>query len=231
MKKIVFISLILIVFIFCVNLSYADIEYEVLFDRIDPIDDIGIQPIYEIEVTLDNQVFLLGETLTVLNPYLIIDMKSYSGEILVYSGHKEKLLQNKTNRIKVKAERVNEIGEYSELYYWFWFYMNEIEVTPTPVITETPIPTIVSITPVPTKPIYTHNPTISSTISPTISADISPTSNEVLPSNEIVSGNDILLSNKSLPKTGEKSGFSWIAGGLIVLLGTFILVAKIKKKE
>jgi len=239
MKKLVSFSLILILLYSFTNLSYADTiyEYNVNFDKIKPIDQISIQPEYEINVTIDDQNINIGEYIITLNPYCIIDMNSYIEDTLVYTGHREKLLHRGYNRIVVKVNRVNEeLGQYRELYYWFYFPTIRTEVTPTPIITNSPSPTAITNSPIPTTTdLITVEPSNTGNITPTISEEPN-----IIPSNtpeNFITSNDKNVSskpvanNKNLPKTGEgKPLFMLVSGGFIMLLGTIFLVSNIKKK-
>jgi LPXTG-motif cell wall-anchored protein len=241
MKKLLSFSLILILLYLFVNLSYADTtyKYDVNFDKIQPIDMISDQPDYEINVTLDNEIINVGESIITLNPYLIIDMNYYIDDTLVYTAHKELLIYRKHNIIFVKVDRVNELGQYPNLYYWFYFSITKTEITPTPIITNSPTP--IKIT--------DNRPTNTGNILPTISPEqiiVSSNSpknfkssniknvlsnNKNKPSNNKNESSKIIANNKSLPQTGEeKPLFMLVGGGFIMLLGTIFLVSKIKKK-
>lgn len=231
MKKLVSFSLIVILLYSLVNLSYADTnyEYDVNFDKIQPIDMISNQPDYEINVTLDNQNINIGESIITLDPYLIIDMNYYIENTLVYTAHKEQLIYKSYNRIFIKVDRVNELGQYRNLYYWFYFSISKTEITPTPIITSSPTP--IKIT--------DNRPTNTGNILPTISPEQIVSSNikNVLsnnknkPSNNKNESSKTVANNKSLPQTGEeKPLFMLVSGGFIMLLGTIFLVSKIKKK-
>jgi LPXTG-motif cell wall-anchored protein len=230
MKKLLSFSLILMLLYLFVNLSYADTnyEYDVNFDKIQPIDMISNQPDYEINVTLDNQNINIGESIITLNPYLIIDMNYYIEDTLVYIAHKEQLIYKSYNRIFVKVDRVNELGQYRNLYYWFYFSISKTEITPTPIITSSPTP--IKIT--------DNRPTNTGNILPTISPEQIIVSSNSKSSNikNVLSNNKnesskMVANNKNLPQTGEeKPLFMLVSGGFIMLLGTLFLVSKIKKK-
>jgi len=238
MKKLFSFSIILILLYSFINLSYADTnyEYDVNFDKIQPIDQISDQPDYEINVTLDNENINVGESIITLNPYLIIDMNYYIEDTLVYIAHKELLIYRKHNIIFVKVDRVNELGQYRNLYYWFYFSISKTEITPTPIITSSPTP--IKITD--NRPTNTGN--ILPTISPEqiVSSNIKnvlsnnknkPSNNKNESSNNKNESSKTVANNKSLPQTGEeKPLFMLVSGGFIMLLGTIFLVSKIKKK-
>jgi len=234
MKKLISFILIIVFLFSFITLSYADTKYEykVFFKKITPIDQIDNQPKYDTNVTIDGNKINVGDSITTLNPYCIIDMKSYENDILVYSGYSEKFLKKGLKILFIKVEKQNELGDYDNLYYWFYFVVSRYEIisTPTPTITDKP-----TITPIITLPVTPPEPT-ETIITPILNPTISP----ILPSNE--SSNFVLsniknkssksiANNKTLPQTGEeKPTFMLVSGSFVLLLGTIFLISKVKKK-
>lgn len=231
MKKLISFALIVVFLFSFINLSYADVnyEYKVLFKKIIPIDQIDNQPDYNIDVTIDGNEINIGNTITTSNPYCIIHMDYYIGDTLVYSGYLEKMLKKGLKILRVKVERQNEIGQYRSLYYWFYFMVSKYEIisTPTPTITNEP-----SLTPIITiPPTPGDDPTPSEIITPTISPILpSDTPDNFITSDNKNEPSKTIANNKILPKTGEeKPLFMIVSGGIIMLLGSLYLVAKLKK--